>query len=143
MPWLTLPTTGDGFALSVLVGLNGMATTSLLAAGGPVPPPIPAGALVDTGTNVTCVAAPILRRLGLLPITSRTTQTAGGTMQVDLYEVSLSVLGPLGILFINEHLVVMELSQPPEGVEVLVGRDLLSEWFVVIDGRAQQFTLAF
>src|SRR5262249_14791807 len=100
----TYPVTADGFAFEVLIGLNWTDTAHLVAAGLPVPAPVLARALVDTGSNVTCVATSIIRSLGLKHLGRQTTQTVSGSLLVRLFEVSLSIpaaqpgSGPLLVL---------------------------------------------
>ena len=55
----------DGLTLGGMIGLDGADTAALVAAGKPVPAPILARALIDTGSDVTCVTITLLRRLGL------------------------------------------------------------------------------
>jgi hypothetical protein len=75
-----------------------------------------------------------------------TTQTAGGQVHVNLYRVSLSVLGPTGArspMLVQPDLVVSELVVQLPNVDVLIGRDVLDECLFIHNGPAQQFILGF
>jgi hypothetical protein len=97
MPHVTLKWTQDGLALPVMVGITGQATAVLVAAGKPVPRPVLLNGVIDSGTNITAVAAPVLASFGLIPSSSHFTHGIGGSLSVQLFDVSLSIL-PVGAL---------------------------------------------
>src|SRR4051812_12572414 len=82
-----------GYIAEVLIGLDGKTTLALVSAENPVLGPLQANAILDSGCKVTCVAAPLLQQLGLVPTQSATTQTAAGPQTVNLFAVSPSVHG--------------------------------------------------
>jgi hypothetical protein len=142
---LTLPTSADGLAPQVLIGLNGNETALLLAAGQPIPAPVSARALVDSGTNVTCVASRILQQLGLAPAQQHQTQTVAGSLFVNLFDVSFNVQNPnatQGPVLVLPQLRVMEMIQQIPDVEVLIGLDVLQQCLLVLDGPHGHFALA-
>ena len=94
MPRLTFGISSDGFALIVLVGLNGQDTTDLVNAGQVVPSPLAVCAVIDTGTDITCIASRVVQQLGLIAIGQVNTQTVRGSLNANLYEVSLSIPRP-------------------------------------------------
>lgn len=147
MPKLTFPLQSDGLICDVLIGLDGRATTALAISGQPILAPIRCRGLVDTGTDVTCVASAVLRQLGLnVPIFKSKTRTTTGTAPVDLFEASVGVLdlhnlsGPTLVL---PDVLVMELSTPLTNIDVLIGLDVLLTARLVLDGPRQIFTLDF
>ena len=142
MPLLTLPTTPDGYMVEVLIGLKGKATASLVSAGTPVPRPILGRGIVDPGTNMTCVASTLLQQLGLVPTRTTSTQTTGGSIPVTIFEASLSIITPQGVLATQDTLEVMEMLVVLPGIDVLIGRDVLAECFLFADGPGKQFSLA-
>ncbi len=143
MAFLTLPIDPAGYLVEVLIGLNGRATLALVSTGKPVLPPVRATAILDSGSNVTCVAGTVLQQLGLSSIQSATTQTVAGSHPVRLFQVSLSVLGPAGLMFTLEDLTVIELVSPNEDADVLLGRDVLAHGVLIIHGPGKNFTLTF
>jgi hypothetical protein len=143
MPHFTLPIDPDGLALSVLIGPDSTQMLKAQAAGLPFPAPLPARALIDSACDRTAVATRILNGLGLSPYGSASTQTAGGSVIVNLYTVSLSVQHPDGpLLAVQPCLDVTEFLHAPPNVDVLLGRDVLEECLLMIDGPEKRFTLA-
>jgi hypothetical protein len=145
MPHLTFPISQDGYALTVLIGLNGRGSTDLAQKGQPIPAPLSIRAVIDTGTDITCVAARVPQQLGLASAGEVQTQTIAGFVNSHCYDVSLSnpksgsLTGPLLVL---DDLRVMELLDAIPNVEALIGKDVLSHCLLIIDGKRGEFTLA-
>ena len=133
----------EGLVVDVLVGLDGDSLADLLAAGQPLPPPLQARAIVDTGCDVTAISAVVVQVLGLKVAKSATTQTAGGSVRVDAFEVSLTLPIAGGSLLVHNQLIVTELAVVIPNIDVLIGLDVLKEGLLVLDGPGKQFTLAF
>ena len=132
--------------LPVVVWLNAVEARATRAAGRPLPGLVWGTGFLDTGTNVTCVAAAVLQQLGLQSIGQGDSQTARGPMVANLFEVSLSIPAPgpsPGPMLTHDHLRVMELSDPIPGVDVLIGLDILLGCRLLLDGPGRQFTLDF
>jgi hypothetical protein len=144
MPKIVFPVHPDGLRVDVLIGLDGDTTAALLAAGQPITAPLPARGEIDTGSNMTGVSAAILQRLGVPIQYQATTQTASGSLAVNVMKVSVGVRDfgdPSGAELVEPDLPVMELTVPLAGVEVLVGLDFLLGCKFVLDGPARQFSL--
>ena len=141
----TYPVGIDGLTLGGMIGLDGADTAALVAAGKPVPAPILARALIDTGSDVTCVTITLLRRLGLRRKHRLVTRTASGPLRVGLYDVSFSIPssppGP-GPLLVLSQLRVMELVQPLQNIDVLIGLDVLMQTVLHLDGPSRQFSIS-
>jgi hypothetical protein len=90
MAQLTFPITGFELKLPVVVGPNRKALLAQLAAGQALPAPVWTDAVVDTGSNVTCVSLALVRRLRLAPTGQSGSHTVGGQVAANLFEVSLS-----------------------------------------------------
>jgi hypothetical protein len=136
----------DEPTLPVAVWLNALEARAAQAAGLPLPGLVWGTGFLDTGTNVTCVAAAVLRQLGLQSVGQGGSHTARGLVVANLFEVSLSIPTPgprPGPMLTRDTLRVMELSDPIPGVEVLIGLDILLACRVVLDGPGRQFTLDF
>jgi hypothetical protein len=145
MPQLTFPVTAAGLAVPVWVGLDRKASTARLRAGQPIPPPVQARGLLDTGSDVTAVLSWVLQRLSIPPATTTSTYTAGGSVTVNLYEVSLSITDPSrpAPLLTFGSLLVSELAAVLPDADVLVGLDVLLQQRLVLEGPGRQFTLEF
>lgn len=146
MPHLTFPMSDDGLALDVLIGLDGAASHACVAAGQPVPVPLQVKALIDSGCDPTAVSQSVLNALGLLRGTTATTHTAAGLVQVEVFQVSLSIYGPDGTSgpsFNAADWKVTALPQPIPGIDVLLGLDLLRQCLLIVDGPGKKFTLSF
>lgn len=148
MSRLSFPVTSDGLAVPVLVGLDAPAIAALVAAGLPPPAPILVRGLIDTGCYPTALSTSLLRRLNLQSLGQKFTQTAGGQVLVDLYEVSLGITDPAVSgtpMFLQPQLEVMEVAHPLSGgIEVLVGLDVILECrLLLIDVPTRTFTLEF
>jgi hypothetical protein len=146
MPHLTFSTSPDGPALPVRIGVDGKNMADLHATGQTIPPPLALRGLIDSGTDITCVAPWVLRQLGLVSAGSSSTQTAGGSVKVNLFDVSVTISGPAGKagpMLVRDQLIVMELTQALPNIDALIGRDILNDCLFILDGPGKQFTLAF
>jgi hypothetical protein len=145
MPYLTYPMSPDGPVVPVMFGMDRTRSAALAAAGQPIPRPIAGRALIDSGSDVTIVAAHILSALGLPPHLSASTQSTTGSASVNLFDASLSILAPPGAgvpMLVFPQLIVMEAPAPLSGIEAVVGRDVLSDCLFIMDGPRQYFILA-
>ncbi|HKI36345.1 MAG TPA: aspartyl protease family protein [Gemmataceae bacterium] len=146
MPHFTFPLSPDGPAVPGLVGLNDQATAALVQAGQPIPRPVSVRALLDSAADLTAIAGPVARQLGLVRVKQVGTQTAGGSVQVNLYRISLSVYGPTGVagsLLVWPNLLVTELAVPLPNIDVLIGLDVLRQCLFVLNGPGDQFILGY
>jgi hypothetical protein len=145
MAQLTFPVTRAGLEVPVWLGVSHRESNRLLASGQPIPPPVQARGLVDTGSDTTAVAPWVLHQLGLPKATSARSQTASGLVPVSLYEASLSITDPGGAspMLTAPQLLVMELTTALADADVLVGLDVLLQCRLLLDGPARQFTLDF
>jgi hypothetical protein len=146
MPHFTYPIIKDGCTLDVLIGLGAVEMQAALAAGQPIPPPLTARAVFDTGSDRTAVTPGILQQFGLRRMGTAQTQTAAGAIYVRVYELSLSVPNPTGALtpmLVRPQWLVTEFLHAPSGIDVLLGMDLARECLSIIDGPGGLFTLGF
>lgn len=103
--------------------------------------------MLDTGCNVTAVAAWVLQALAIPVYSTKSSHTAGGEVEARLYKVSLTITDPsrpVGSAWLTEPtLTVMELPTNLPDTDVLVGLDVLLACHLHLDGPARRFTLAF
>jgi hypothetical protein len=146
MPHFTFPITPEGCTLAVLIGLRSAQVQALLAAGQPIPPPLSARALLDNGSDMTAVSGRLVRQLRIPPGKRVQTHTAGGALEVDTYDLSLSVPNPSGAttpMLTYGELTVTEFQHAPPQIDVLIGLDVLRQCLTLLDGPGERFTLAF
>lgn len=146
MAVLNLPVSTAGLSVPVFVGLSQPAMIALQAAGRPIPPPVQARGLLDTGSNVTAVAAWIVQQLQIPLAITTFTHTAAGRMPVNVFEISLSITDPLlagSPWLTSPHLRAMELMAALPDTDVIVGLDVLLDVRLILDGPSRQFSLEF
>ena len=147
MPNINASIQPGGPLLTVFVGVSGPRAQALTAASQPVPPPSLGTFLVDTGASATCVDPELIRNLGLQP-TGRaaisTPSTAGSPHYCDQYDVSLFI--PRGNVpgghFVGA-LPVITTHLRPQGLDGLLGRDVLNNCVLIYNGSASILTLAY
>ncbi len=145
MARLTFPITTDGLCVDVRANLDGATIRSLLAAERPVPTSIQAIGLLDTGTDMTAIAAPILHQLGVPIFGQAQTQGVNGPITVRVFKVSLFILDlrlPQLPWLARPDLLVTELPSALP-VDVLIGLDVLLGCRLFLDGPGLRFTLNF
>jgi hypothetical protein len=143
---LTFAASADGPTLEVVVSLAGQQLAALQQRGAAFPRALTLRALIDTGTDVTAIDPRVVQQLALALRTTASTQTAAGSVNVNLYEVSLTIAGPKGAagpMLVRPTLLVTELAVPLPNLDALVGRDVLNECLFQLDGPGGQFLLAF
>jgi predicted aspartyl protease len=143
MPYLTLQLIGGRPLIDVAVGLSAPRAAALGRAQQLVSPPVQARALIDTGASSTCIDPQLLRALELAPVGQVRIQTpsTGTSLHLcELYDVSLSVSYP-GIHIALPTLSVVAASIATQGIQCLIGRDILSRWLLIYDGGGRSFTV--
>jgi hypothetical protein len=147
MPKLVYPILPDGLLVDVLIGLRGLTTASLLAAGQPITAPARARGAIDTGSDLTVVSTAILQQLGIAASHQGSTQTVSGILSAQLFKVSVGISDfgdPGAPELVESDLLVMELvTALPKQIEVLIGLDILLGCRFLLDGPGGQFSLEF
>jgi hypothetical protein len=145
MPHVTLQIASGGPLIDILVGVSEAREEALLRVGQVVPTPVRIRGLIDTGASCTCIDPSALQSLGLTPTgsTPMLTPSTGATAHnADQYDVSLVLLHPnLNLTFPEVAIVESELSI--QGIQALIGRDVLQGCLFIYDGQTGIFTLAF
>ena len=146
MPQLTFPTSPDGLPVDVLIGLAAGEAASRRAAKQKVPFAVEVRGLLDTATDITMVHSSVLSQVGAPKVASATTNTAGGTVPVNVFEVRLAIgdaRNPGGPMLHVPSLLVMELQHQIPNAACLIGLDILFQCKLFLDGPGQSFTLEF
>ncbi len=103
-----------------------------------VPASITGEALIDTGASVTCIDDAVAQQLGLPVIDVMQMVSASHTTQQNVYPVSITIATNLRFDLSR----VMGANLQPQGLAVLIGRDLLSICTLHYNGTSGEFTLA-
>jgi hypothetical protein len=145
MPHLTLQIAAGGPLIDVLVGVSIPRQRALHAAGLPVPPAVQIRALIDTGASCTCIDPSVPLRLGLAPTgiaPMHTPSTGNQPHMANQYDVSLVLLHPK-LNLTHQTVPVAESQLALQGIQGLLGRDILRNCLFIYDGQNGSFTLAF
>lgn len=145
MPHLVQQTAAGGPLIDVLVGVSSFRKEALEKAGQPVPPSIPMRALIDTGASCTCVDPSIITSLGITPSGSmpiHTPSTSGAPKICNQYDIQLVLVHPK-LTYTIQALPVIESDLAAQGIQALLGRDVLGHCLFVYDGANGNYTLAF
>jgi hypothetical protein len=147
VPYVTRDLTRHGAVLDILVGVHMARRDRLRNAGFPVPSRIRVPAQIDTGTEFSTIDIRILANLQINPIDEievRTPSPADGPQRFDLYPVSLSLDHAEGIELIVPTVQVLGCwFTEDEGIQAMLGRDVLQHCLFFLDGKAGVFSLAY
>jgi hypothetical protein len=148
MPVIKGPIQAEGALVDVELGWSASRVRQLRAALRPVPSPVRAKALLDTGAEMTCVDSPLIQMLGL-PFGGTVTANVpahGGVQFLAIHDASLIIFHPSGNppdnLLVRD-LSVLDLSLAALGYQVLIGRDVLAKCRFAYDGPKSRFRLAY
>ncbi len=148
MPYFTRQVFPNGSLMVVaMVGISAPRRIALQAEAMPVPNAVRIEAMIDTGASCTCIDPAILDQLGLTATGSTTvnTPTTGDSPHVvETYDVGLTIYAateqsPL----IHQTMPVIKSQLKPQGIDGLIGRDVLRSCFLTYDGQNGLFTLAY
>jgi hypothetical protein len=129
---------GQGPAVQLSIAVTAAAEAALTAAGQPVPPPVQAAALIDTGATGSAIAQGIAQQLGLQPVGVTPVSTpSSANVPMPIYAVRL--LLPSSIVY---EVTAIEAQLANQGIGALIGRDVLSQAVLVYVGYMNEFTLA-
>jgi predicted aspartyl protease len=145
MPHLNNPFTAGSPLIELYVSVSDPRRAALTAANQPIPKWQTARALIDTGASGTCIDPSILAPLGLTPTGTIAIQTpsTGGTTHLCLqYDVMLGIYHPTNSMILGTTPVIAT-DLASQGIQALLGRDVLSKCLLIFDGSVGTFTLAF
>ncbi|SRR5260370_720101 len=148
MPHFTRQLTEQRPIINAILRVTQARADALTAANQTIPQPQRMIALVDTGASCTCVDPAIIQALGLSPTgsTMMLTPSTGAQGHVtDQYDASLMIYSapdevPLDIPVIA---VIAADLRSGQGIDALIGRDVLSHCVLWYNGEMGFFTLAF
>ncbi len=146
MPLIHLAFESGRPIVRAFVGLSVPRQQAMAAAGQPIPAAILGAFLVDTGASGTCIDPTTFATLGLTPTGStqmQTPSTGAALHQCNLYDVSLLIPPVAGLPFYLEATPVMESHLRPQGIDGLLGRDVLEKFVLFYNSPLGGFTLAY
>ncbi len=134
--------------MSVTIIVSEARRKALEEAGQPVPSPQPIRALVDTGASCTCVDPSILQALSLSPTAEVPAHVASDRDEpefLEQYDVGIAIPGARSHHHPLVHPTVPVLSSKLsiQGIQALIGRDILANCVLIYNGTTNFFTLAF
>jgi predicted aspartyl protease len=122
----------------ISLAVSGAAETALRAAGDAVPPPVQLTALIDTGAATTAIRQGVAQQLGLLPVGVRPISTPSSTRaDMPIYAIRV-VLNTV----VFEVTAIEATGLAVQGIDALLGRDVLAQAVFVYIGYANEFTIA-
>jgi len=146
MPYVTLPLNPHGAVSELLVGVGERRRAVLERNNLPLPRRVRVSAQIDTGTPFTTFAPFVFERLEIKPIGSvsmRTPSTGEGTWPFNQFVVSLSLAAGDLELHLPTIRVIEAVFPVEEGIQAMLGRDLLDHCLFIYDGQNKTFSLAF
>ena len=148
MPHLSGQVTPWGPLINVVVGVSGPRQQALTQAGQPIPPPVVAKLVVDTGASLTSIDTTILAQLALPPtgkVAIHTPSTQGKPHPADQFDVSIVLYGvSTNILVYNVvALPVIDGSFKAQGIDGLLGRDILAASRLTYAGPDGMYLMSF
>jgi hypothetical protein len=146
MPVLAGSLNEHGAVVDLLVGVHEERRAMLQKHGMPVPPRTRIPAQLDPGSSFSAIAPQILRDLGIDPIYDvlvRIPSTSDAPQTFRQTPVSLVLDCPRGEMHLPLVMVIESFFAPDEGIQAMLGRDVLEHCLLVYDGIHRTFTLAF
>lgn len=105
----------------------------------PIPPPVPAVAMIDTGATGSVIRQDLAAQLGLNPVGMTYINTPSST-NVACYEYLVRLVFPNNVLF---ETTVLEAPLLGQHIQCLIGRDVLAHAVLVYIGYGNLFSLSF
>lgn len=146
MPSINIPITPTGPLLQLLIGVSVPRSKALQAAGQPVPANVQGTFLIDTGASSTCVDPGLVASLSLAPTSAAMVQTPttnGTPIACNQYDVMIYISAGAGQGLMIEALPILETPLKAQGIDGLVGRDILDNRLFIYNGSLGMFTLSY
>ncbi len=145
MPLITVPVEQIGPVLTVAVGVSVPRAGALVAHGQSAPPPVMGRFLLDTGASKTCVDLDLIVPLGLPRINSvliSTPSTGGKPATRDQFDASVIIQGNSpDVSYLVAAIPIIATHFRSQGIDGLIGRDVIDLCMLVYNGPARTVTL--
>jgi hypothetical protein len=129
-----------------MVGVSVLRAQAMKLAGVPIPLPVQINLLIDTGASATCIDPEVLASLCLTPTGSvpiHTPSTNGAPHVCNQYDVCLYLLPANGLAHFVDALPIIESSLRSQGIDGLLGRDVLAQCALFYNGPQSGYTLSY
>lgn len=138
----------NGPLFQMLIGISEPRRQAMLKAGIQIPAMVQGTFLVDTGASGTCVDPRLVAPLSLIPsgnVSIQTPSTNGVPVFCNQYDVSVFIPGAAGTDggFFISALPILETGLSSQGIDGLIGRDIINRCTMIYNGSAGMFTLAY
>ena len=138
----------DGAAVDVLIGVSGNRCARLVSVGHPIPPEASLRLQIDTGSHVTGFLPTVFQALNIehfRTILLRTPSTRPGeAWEAKQYDVSLTLIsGADRTLIPSVHAIASEDFDVEEGIQGIIGRDVLDRCVFEYFGPHKSYRLSF
>jgi Aspartyl protease len=148
MPSINLNFAQGGPLIRVAIGLSEPHRVALQKAGKDVPAFVIGTFLIDTGASGTCVDPSLVASLNLSPtgaVMIQTPSTNGVAQSCPQYDVAQVIPSekPEDPPLIFNAVPVMETGLRSQGIDGLLGRDILQKCIFITNGPTASFTLAY
>ena len=145
MPSINFGIGPNGPVVIALIGNSTPRVQAMRAAGIEPPSAVQGTFLIDTGASSTCVDPALIQGLGLAPsgrVAIQTPSTGGNHHYCNQYDACLYIPdGKTG--FLIHALPILETSLSAQGIDGLIGRDVIDRCTLVYNGSAKFATLAY
>jgi len=146
MPAIHANIASGGPLLIAAIGVSVPRMQAILAAGGTVPNAINGTFLIDTGASGTCVDDTFIAQLGLQPtgvVPIMTPSTGSNLHHCNQFDVSLFIPGNSGGGHLIPALPIIATHLKNQGIDGLIGRDIIDNCTFIYNGTAKYFTLGY
>lgn len=101
--------------------------------------------LVDTGANISCIDATLVTRMGLLPLRTMNVLTPMASAQLrNLYRIGLYIPSAgQKVGWRMQAVEVLEADVVDQGIDGLIGRDILDQWTCIYNGSTSMLTICY
>ena len=128
-----------GPIIQVTITIEANAGKGLLAQGKQLPSPKPGLALIDTGAGCTCIDEQVAQELGLPVIDAgKMTSATHADEPCNVYPIQFTL--PPNLTFNCARTMGAKLAA--QGIQILIGRDILQRCTLFYNGAVGQFTLS-
>jgi hypothetical protein len=145
MPHITIDLSANGPCIDIEVGVSIPREDALKKSKATIPSRVKVRGLIDTGASCTAIDPGIITQLGV-PATGSTsiqTPSTGTTSHpCQQFDVSIFLIHP-NFIFQLPALPVVACPLKHQGIQALIGRDILSNCLFFYNGDVKRFALAF